>query len=347
MPMVAAPMHKRSAGMNPDVLSRKTSRIAFAILAMVSCAALSGPAAAQWERPYEDGPGLEAPDDGDAMVPPQRVMRWVARQGYTDLTRPRLNGSVYVLDGTGSDGTRMRFTVDAYDGELISSRPLGRVAGAVPEPGLRPPGLIPRGGAPEFGEAPLPPGVIQRRGGPEYEEGALMPPGVMPRRGGPEYDDGALMPPRGGPPEYGEAAPRGVRPPLAGAPLPGPRQAMRDDPPVSAPPIASAGPAPSGVYGLNPGAKPEGAARPAPKPRATAAAPAPKAPAAPRAAPAAPSPSTAKPAAAPQAEASAGAPPRGPVRVIEGVTPVLPKTEGSSDVRIPEPPPVTPPVTIQ
>lgn len=307
--------------MNPDVLSRKTSRIAFALLAMVSCAALSGPAAAQWGRPYEEGPGLEAPDDGDAMVPPQRVMRWVARQGYTDLTRPRLNGSVYVLDGTGDDGTRMRFTVHAYDGELISSRPLGRVAGAAPEPGLRPPGLIPRGGAPEYGEAPL-------------------PPGAMPRRGGPEYDEGALLPPRGGPPEYGETAPRAIRPPVAGAPIPGPRQAMRDDPPLTAPP-------PSGVYGLNPGVKPEGAAKPAPKPRATAAAPAPKAAAAPRAAPAAPSPSSAKPAATPQAEASAGALPRGPVRVIEGVTPVLPKTEGSGDVRVPEPPPVTPPVTIQ
>jgi hypothetical protein len=35
------------------------------------------------------------------------------------------------------------------------------------------------------------------------------------------------------------------------------------------------------------------------------------------------------------------------VRVIEGVTPVLPKTEGAAEVRIPEPPPVTPLTTFQ
>ena len=49
--------------MNPDVLSRKNSRIALAALAMVSCAALSAPAAAQWGARYNvPGPEIVAPD---------------------------------------------------------------------------------------------------------------------------------------------------------------------------------------------------------------------------------------------------------------------------------------------
>jgi hypothetical protein len=318
--------------MNPDVLSRKTGRemgrMRLALLATVACAALAAPAAAQWGSPYNT-PALEAPeDDGDAMVPPQRIMRWVARQGYAEVTQPRLNGSSYVIDGIADDGSRMRFTIDAYDGQLISSRPVGRVADVEPGPGLRPPGMIPRGGPPEFGEA------------------APVPPGVIPRRGAPEVGEAAALPPRGGPPEFGEAAPR-PRPPVAGAPAPAPapRQAMREAPPAASPPGAG------GVYGVNPGSV-EGAAKPAAKPaarppRAAAVAPAappasaaPAAPAAPAPAPA--SPAWVTPAPAPKPEATASAP-RGPVRVIGGVTPVLPKTEGPAEVRIPEPPPVPPP----
>jgi hypothetical protein len=310
--------------MNPDVLSAKNSRIALAALAMVSCAALSAPAAAQWGARY-NVPGPEVvEEDGPAMVPPQRVMRWVARQGFGEVTRPRLDGSTYVIDGIADDGSRTRFVIDAYDGELISSRPVGRVADAAPEMGLRPPGLIPRGGPPEFGEAPVPPGVVPRRGGPEY---------------------GAVAPlPRGGPPEYGETAPR-LRPTVPGAPAPAPRQAMRDEPAGAKPP--------AGVYGVNPGSV-EGAQKPAPKaaakpPRAASVAPAapPAASAAP-AAPASPVPSatTRRPAPVPTPEQTASAP-RGPVRVIEGVTPVLPKAESTTEVRVPEPPPVTPPTTIQ
>jgi hypothetical protein len=178
--------------MNPDVLSRKTCRMTLAALATLSCAGLATPAAAQWSPRY-NAPGLEAHEEGgEAMVRPQRIMRWVARQGYNEVTQPRLNGSTYVIDGIADDGTRMRFTIDAYDGELISSRPVGRVADIAPETGLRPPGLIPRGGPPEFGEpAPVPPGVIPRRGRPEFGEAAPLSPGMVPR---------------GGPPEYGEAA---------------------------------------------------------------------------------------------------------------------------------------------
>jgi hypothetical protein len=312
--------------MNPDVLSRKTSRIALAAIAMVSCAALSAPAAAQWGARY-NVPGPEIVDeDGPAMVPPQRIMRWVARQGFSEVTRPRLDGSTYVIDGIADDGSRTRFVIDAYDGELISSRPVGRVADVAPDLGLRPPGLIPRGGPPEFGEAPVPPGVVPRRGGPEY--GAVAP-----------------LPPRGGPPEYGETAPR-LRPTVPSTPAPAPRQAMREEPGAAKPPGA--------VYGVNPGSV-EGAQKPAPKaaakpPRAAAVAPA-APPASP--APVAPAPSGraaapawVTPAPAPTPEQTASAP-RGPVRVIEGVTPVLPKAEGTTEVRVPEPPPVTPPTTIQ
>lgn len=275
-----------------------------------------GAASAQWLEDDDRPPpfGRRAfPDLDEGLVAPQRVMRWVARQGYPEVTRPRLVGRVYLVDGIAADGSRVRFVINALDGEVIESRPVRSALEARP-----------------FEARPLEARPLEAR----------------PFEARPFDDFGRdrsdpLDPPRQRdtlPVEPQPAKPTTPLPsaPLSSAPLPSTRPARpkpEAGPRVKPPPAVQAKPSSE--------EKPSAPAPTPPTPSAAEAKPATAAPAqsAPAGPPAAPASTPAAPAPAvetkPQQaagdakpETTAKAPgPHGPVRVIEGVTPVIPKDE--------------------
>src|SRR5690348_12036809 len=67
------------------------------------------PAAAQWFGLF----------GGDDPLPPPRISRMLARQGFQDLSRPRFAGDVYIVHAISPMGTRVRLVVDAFDGTIV------------------------------------------------------------------------------------------------------------------------------------------------------------------------------------------------------------------------------------
>src|SRR5215204_715172 len=93
------------------------------------------PASAQWFGGFA----------GEAPIPPQGVMRMLANRGFSEVTRPRFDGEVYRVEATNRFGERIRWTIDAFDGDIVDRKRLARVD----EP---------------FGDAMIPPRNVGRGG---------------------------------------------------------------------------------------------------------------------------------------------------------------------------------------
>lgn len=317
---------------------RNARHILAAGVILAGAAAAASPALAQWwgssegryiyntpEPPYGYGRN-ERPLHRDDIV--DRL----EDQGFEEISRPRLQGSTYIVEVVGPRGVPMRLVVDAFTGRILQ-----RVA--VGDPGAR---LE----EPDVGEAPAPnrgPAGRADLGRSPYDE---MPNAPRYRTGEPEQ--------LGAPARREPAAPREpARPietsridsaPLAPLPTEPARPADRRLAPDSGPEARNPPTAPeptreasrpaastaargsqTGIYGVNPGrsGSPQTDRGDATASRQQKPAPAP---AAPKTTPAAPAPAAAlpapaKPATPTTATAEADAP-RKPVRVIEGVTPM-------------------------
>jgi hypothetical protein len=303
------------------------------LMAVVAATPLLGsaPAAAQWF-------------DDDQPMPPRAAVRIAARHGFTDFSPPRLAGDVYIFNALADDGARVRLVIDAYSGRIL--RPLGVSADlAPPRPTRR---LRPWDYAPvpdEEDELERQP--VERFRGPRLGREDLVPPrpigrerpSDLPLSRDAEIDlDRRLDESVRGPGPQREQRPA---PAVRGEPN---RKAARIEQPAREP----AGPAPT--------ERPRGADRPAPtspapvvetpappvqaKPETTAAVPPPTVPKSEPTAPAAaPRPEAVAPqkqakpqapaAAAPPAATASTSPPK--VRVIEGVTPVVPQNTAPAE----------------
>ena len=336
----------------------------FLLLASAALALAGSPAAAQWyggpPGPYLYN--TPAPPYGsrgpasDRPLPRSVIMDRLEAQGFDEVGRPRFEGEVYVVEAISPAGQPVRLVVDAFDARILR-----RVALGAPrlddlddddtDPPPRNPRSAGRGGfglpdempnAPRYrpGEPDASDTPLRREAGRPVEPIApvetapLGPPTQLGRPAEPRREAGrpaepaapAEAGPLGPPTQLGRPAdPRLAPSESRNAPPAEPDGAQRREAsrPSAAPP-RTAPPAPSGVYGLNPGAS----ARPAtpdPKPRQAVA------PTRPRdqgAEPSTASPSPSAPAptvAAPKpdsATATTEAANRRPVRVIPGVTPM-------------------------
>lgn len=252
----------------------------------------------------------------DEPLPPPTISRMLLRRGYEPVGRPRFQGDVYMVQALSPSGARVRLMVDAYNGSIIRSTRLDDDLGPV------------------------------RPRGREYLDREVdldLLDDVPPRasRPQPQFEDETLRTERARP-HPGDGPARAQRPQAEPE-----RKAARNEPPGRAP--EGAAPSRRGTQPAAPAAapaapgpvvdKPKQEQPAAPKPAATAAAPAP-APKqdAPAATPPAPPPAEAakpepaKAAPAKTAEKSgeekpATAGPSQPVRVIEGVTPIIPQKQ--------------------
>ena len=312
---------------------RGARRVLMAVVAAPLLA--SAPVAAQWF-------------DDDQPMPPRAAVRIAARHGFTDFSPPRLAGDVYIFHAVADDGARVRLVIDAYSGRIL--RPLGVSADLAPPRSTR--RLRPWDYAPvpddddELERQP-----VERFRGPRLGREDLVPPrpigrerpSDLPLSRDAEIDlDRRLDESVRGPGPQREQRPA---PAFRGEPN---RKAARiEQPPAREPAV----PAPTG--------RPRGADRPAPaspaapapvletpatpvqaKPETTAAVPPPTVPKSEPTAPAAPPrpeavvpQRQAKPqppaAAAPPAATASTSPPK--VRVIEGVTPVVPQNTAPAE----------------
>jgi len=110
-------MHKDLKNATPPAhaKSARSMRAAVVTIAALLCTA---PASAQF---------LE-----DDLISPGRIARWLVRQGFVEVSRPHLAGEVYVVEGVDQGGHRVRFVVDAFDGEVLQSQ----IVGVEPESGM-------------------------------------------------------------------------------------------------------------------------------------------------------------------------------------------------------------------
>jgi hypothetical protein len=324
--------------------SRDKRGVSKSLIAAAAAAPLlmAAPASAQWF--------------GDPVMPPRAIGRIVMQQGYSGFSPPRLAGDVYIVNAIDQDGARVRLVIDAYDGRIL--RPVRSVEELAP----------PRRARPRDDAAwPEADDDIERDGG---------------RFGTRRPAREALVPPRSIGREPLEPLPRQARIDLdrepSEAPSLGreqrPTAAVRKEPAPERPTARVEQPARQAATPAKP-SRPREAARPAPavtpavpvpieppkpepaaKPTTTAAAPAPAAPKETGSTtPAAPAPAiepakaeasrpreaAAPPQPAPQPAATASAS-GAPVRVIGGVTPVLPQSSAS-----PQKPSSEPNTTVQ
>jgi hypothetical protein len=245
---------------------------------------------------------------GGGPLSPGEIVDNLADEGFDEITRPRLNGPVYLVTATGPRGLRLNLVLDAYDGRILRRQVL-----RYEDPPLIPPRDV---GVPGLRSVEPPPQARAWRGAPLYnapddveDRAALpMPPGAVysvpvPPPGMPPLREAARPPP-------GEDMPSQ---PAPSAPQPSrrPPKAVSTTDPLVAPPAAK----PAEVPRLEPKRAP--AANTLALPPA-AALPAPKA--------APPAPAAPDSAAQPQAGQS-----RTGVRIIGGVTPVLPRGDADKN----------------
>ena len=307
------------------------------LIAVAAAAPLlaSAPASAQWF--------------GDAVMPPQAIARIVMRNGFSGFSPPRLAGDVYIVHAIDEDGARVRLVIDAHDGRIL--RPVRSVEEFAPPRRLRP---RDEAASPEI-EYEDEREYMGRFGTTRPGREALVPPRstgrepleALPREAEIDVDREPFGAPsvsheeRPAPAVRNESAPK--------------RRSVRVEPPAPAAGPPTKPDRPRGVVRQAPAVTP---ATPEPVVEApklnptanattTAAVPAPAVPKETRpATPAAPAPAieTAKPDASRPPEASqprqtsAASPPaetasasRAPVRVIEGVTPILPQNSASTE----------------
>jgi hypothetical protein len=319
-------------------------------MAAVAVAPLIGPvpAAAQWIA--------------DDPMPPQAAARVAARHGFTGLAAPRLVGDVYIVPAIDEDGARVRLVIDAYNGRIL--RPLGASAElAPPRPvrRLRPWDYTP---APEAGEDGWEREPVERSRERRWSREELVPPRPIGRAPSSEpplsreavidldrerleasRERGVEREQRPAPATRGELSRRAAsvepplrepvgptRPRMAAPSTPAPsvetpaRPAEAKPTPKAAKPAATAAvPAPAVPKDESPPVSPTAPAGASEKPASPAQAPAAQQPS--------PGPQPAKAETAEQPAATASAP-ASKVRVIGGVTPVVPQSptaeEGSS-----------------
>jgi hypothetical protein len=164
------------------------------------------------------------------FVPPYEITKIVRAAGYDPLTRPRREGTTYVVRATNYRGILMRVVVDARTGAI---RAVNRI---VPGPG--PYGAMGMGPPPPYGGAYDPP--IGPLAGPPPPYPAAGPYGPLPAPPPP-------YPPRPYPPPYYDAPPGyGIAPdmlePMEAGFYPPPPPPYPPDPPLA----HSHAPAPSG-----------------------------------------------------------------------------------------------------
>ena len=235
---------------------------------------------------YAQSPPSAPPAGGAAplpgFVPPYEITKIVRAAGYDPLTRPRREGTTYVVRATNYRGILMRIVIDARSGAI---RAVNRI---VPGPG--PYGVIGVMGPPPYG-GPYDPPIGPLRGPPpSYPAGPYGPLTGPPPPYPPPYYDGPPgygmspdmlepMEPPGGPMEADLNTP--PPPPVtrshpypaapSGPPLPRSRPSEsatheakppRTEKPLETPAIKSA-PAP-GAASETPAAPPVGPATPAP-----------------------------------------------------------------------------------
>lgn len=262
-------------------------------LAAASCLAAL-PASAQWYGSYYNAPPSPYGYGGYGYarpLPPDEIVDKIEDQGFEDVRRVRLEGSVYVAEATSEDGVRTRVTVDAYRGRVLDRRPV--LAGY--------PGAA-RGGSPYE----------------EMSESEMRRRGVVPGPGlgvpGPAPFREAARPPASVAPNYPvETPPGGGALPAPADPRLAPNGAARGETPRREP-KREASRSSGEIDGVNPDARPS---RTAPKTGGSATRAEPKT----RTSPAAPAPAVQPPAASePTPPAEAANRPAKPVRVIGGVT---------------------------
>jgi hypothetical protein len=244
--------------------------------------------------PAAPPPSAAAPLPG--FVPPYEINKIVRAAGYEPLTRPRREGTTYVVRAINYRGILMRIVVDARSGAI---RAVNRIV-----PGPAPYGVVGMMGPPPYGGpygppvGPLP-GPPPPYAAPPYGHLPGPPPPYPPPYGAPPYGappgygmapdmleapdepiQADLGPPPSPPPMYSHA------PPPAKSPLPRPRPPdfaaheakpphNADDKPAETPAVKSA-PAPGSVAKA-PASPP---AAPMPPPQAAAPPPSPPPPAA-------------------------------------------------------------------
>ena len=156
-------------------------------------------------------------DDGpERLIPPRAIVHRLQDQGFSEIARPRFDGTAYVIDATNSAGARVRLFVDARDGDLIGRRRLDGLA----EPRSRLVRAAPGYGWTEDEAAP-------RRD--RYDGEILIPPGEIPdvRRQRPVRSEANLAPvaPMATTPDGGNTL--GLNPDAAGSPRSAPSAARK------------------------------------------------------------------------------------------------------------------------
>lgn len=318
--------------------------------ALIAAVALvAGPASAQFfERPY--GPftynsppavfdPLEAWVGRGVPLSPSAIVERLEDRGFDDVGRPRSNGQAYVVEATSPRGRRVSLIVDPIRGVILDRMPIGDPRGREEadspddrrRDALRPGRPYP----PEISSEPSTPAERAPR-----REAARPSLGGQERAspGEPAWRD--PVDPRLAPAPRGAARTPDDRPgePVRTEPVQPPRQAARPEP--------GAG---SSVYGTNPGAapvrrrtfKPAASGTPAEDVPVTSAPPASRPQPTARTSPTPPveRPTVERPPvdrAPVQASAAPLAKPRGPVRIIEGVTPINPGAAPATPSAAPE-----------
>jgi hypothetical protein len=288
---------------------------------------------------------------GDGIMPPQAIGRIVMRQGFSEFSPPRLAGDVYIVHAVDEDGARVRLVIDAYNGRILRplravervapSRPLERMRPQDDEDGIEREYIAPR----------RPPNVERDT---DWEREALVPPRSIPRGSPPDRSfprEARIDPPTMTPepqarpakkpapnrrtsrveqPAREIGAPAGRKPhetrrsnpatvpaapaPVVEAPKPGPAADTGSAPSAAVTPPA----APNEAAAVTPSA-PRAAIEPAKPPETATVEASQETNLAP--------PAQVQPAPQPAPTASASG---APVRVIEGVTPILPQDSASA-----------------
>lgn len=94
--------------------------------ALLGLASLAGPlfAIPQASAQYAYFDSRDIFDDADMLLSPRAVAGRLQNRGFHELTRPRFDGTAYVIDATNPAGNRVRLFVDARSGVLLGRRPL-------------------------------------------------------------------------------------------------------------------------------------------------------------------------------------------------------------------------------
>jgi hypothetical protein len=191
---------------------------------------------------------------GDYLTP-REVSDIVEDYGYTPVTRPRLTGDLYVVEGRDPRGYRVRLLVDAYSGNVVRRALLTTPSDRrLDVEAMRPPGSVPQADEPLTDQRPVetsPKPQLPAKKPAETRSKAKHP--VTAAR--PPSEAKPPAPHQPSPAEAAKPATTAARPPGATEPSPVP---------VAPPPIEEAKPATTAVVPSGPARGPARAIAPAP-----------------------------------------------------------------------------------